>query len=72
MRPNHEHDCDFHSIGICTCGALNKLRRLADGSNVPGMAEHESNIKKLRDSRSVPAQRVPDDSAPANGESANV
>lgn len=49
MRAIHEHDCDFEIIGICTCGALNKCRRLGAGSNVPGMAEHEANIKKLRD-----------------------
>jgi hypothetical protein len=72
MRPIHEHDCDFHFIGICTCGALNKCRRMAGGANVPGMAEHEGNIKKLRDLQSAPAQRVPNDSVPASGESANV
>jgi hypothetical protein len=49
MRPIHESDCDFQIIGICTCGALNKCRRLAGGSAVPGMAEHEANIRKLRD-----------------------
>ncbi len=49
MRPIHETDCDFQIIGICTCGALNKCRRMAGGSSVPGMAEHEANIRKLRD-----------------------
>lgn len=73
MRAIHEHDCDFQIVGICTCGAFNKCRRLGGGSNVPGVAEHEANIKKLRDlqrlERDAAALRVSTDpAAPAGGE----
>jgi hypothetical protein len=47
MRAIHESDCDFQIVGICTCGAFNKCRRL--GGHEPGLAEHEATIKKLRD-----------------------
>lgn len=74
MRPIHDHDCDFQTIGICTCGALNKCRRLGDTSTVPGFQEHEANIKKLRDLQRLERDAaalvggVQNDATPAGGD----
>lgn len=45
MRAIHEHDCDQHTVGVCTCGAFLKCSRMG---NVPGLAEHTANLKKLK------------------------
>jgi hypothetical protein len=47
MRAIHEHDCAQHTVGVCTCGAFLKCSRMGGGM-VPGLAEHEANLKKLR------------------------
>jgi hypothetical protein len=69
MRAIHEHDCDFEVVGICTCGAFNKCRRVAEGANVPGLSEHLAKLKLLRDlQRNAPSGVPTDQTPPAGGE----
>lgn len=69
MRAIHESDCDFEIIGICTCGAFNKCRRVAGGANVPGLAEHLAKLKLLRDlQRNAPGGVSTEQAPPAGGE----
>lgn len=73
MRATHESDCDFQVVGVCTCGAFNAARR---SGTVPGLDEHDRNLKKLRDLQKLehdaadlaPAERVRNEAPPAGGE----
>lgn len=42
----HEYDCDYPTLGICTCGAVNMARRSSGtDSDITG---HEANLRKFK------------------------
>jgi hypothetical protein len=80
MRAIHEYDCDFSIIGICTCGAVNKCRRMGGCPDQPG---HDANLKKFKAlleseksaataSAALAAERVQTDAAPSAGGTTNA